>query len=320
MPKPTKLVVQIPCLNEEAALPVTLGALPREFAGVDSVEVLIINDGSTDRTVEVARDLGVEHVVEFKTNRGLARAFVAGLRRAHELGADYLVNLDADNQYNTGDIGELLAPLIAGEADMVVGERPIEAIKSFSYIKKKLQAAGSWVVRRLSHTDIRDSASGFRAMNRKAMANLFIFSDYTYTHESLIAAGESDLRVTGVPIRVNEDVLRPSRLMKSPGGYIYRSGVTILRFYLLYNPRPFLVGAAAFMGLLALAIGVRFLVYYALGEGGGHMQSLILGGILATGSMMCTTLAILADIVRINRKLLQTILSERRGREEEGRD
>lgn len=310
--RPLRLIIQIPCLNEEKSLPITFAALPREFDGIGSVEVLVINDGSTDRTVEVARNLGVQHILDFKTNQGLAKAFVAGLNEAARLGADYVVNLDADNQYIAADIPKLLAPLLADQADIVVGERPISAIQTFSYTKKKLQNFGSWVVRRLSKTNVRDSPSGFRAFNRKAMLRLFIFSEYTYTHESLIAARDSDLRVVGVPIGVNREVLRPSRLMRSTKSYILTSGGTILRFYLLYHPRPLFNSAGLFLGLLGLFGLARFLIYYAIGLGDGHVQSLIVASVLLTGAMLSLMLAIFSDIVRINRKLLQAVLSELR--------
>lgn len=305
-----KLVIQIPCYNEEDSLPVTLAAVPDRIAGMGQVEVLVINDGSQDRTVEVARKHGVEHILDLGGHVGLAKAFLAGLREALRLGADYVVNLDADNQYCADDIPKLLRPLMEGTADIVVGERPIDEIDSFSPLKKRLQIIGSWVVRRLSGTDVRDSPSGFRAFNRRAMMRLFIFNDYTYTHESLIAAGDSGLRVVGVPIRVNPTVLRPSRLMTGLASYLAKSANTILRFYLLYNPRQLLNTLALAMGIGALALMVRFLVYYFLGEGQGHIQSLILASILATGGMLNFMLAVISDIVHINRKLLQAVLGE----------
>jgi glycosyltransferase involved in cell wall biosynthesis len=307
-----RLIVQIPCLNEEESLPTTLAALPRSIEGVDTVEVMVINDGSTDRTVEVARSLGVEHILSFKTNQGLAKAFTAGLREAARLGADYVVNLDADNQYDARDIPKLIEPLREGRADIVVGERPIEAIRHFSFVKKKLQQAGSWVVRRLSKSNVRDSPSGFRAFNRKAMLRLFIFNEYTYTHESLIAAGDSDLKVVGVPIRVNPEVLRPSRLMKSTGRYVWISGRTILRFYLLYNPRTIFNSIGVLAGLLGAFLMVRFLYFYVIGDGAGHVQSVIVGGVFLTASMLSFILAVFSDIMRINRKLMQETLSELR--------
>jgi len=310
-----KLIVQIPCLNEEDTLPATLAAIPRSFDGVDSVEILVINDGSTDRTVEVARNLGVEHVLNFKTNQGLAKVFIAGLREAARLNADYVINLDADNQYDARDIPKLIAPLQAGRADIVVGERPIDKIEHFSYTKKKLQQLGSWVVRRLAHCDVRDSPSGFRAFNRKAMLRLFIFNDYTYTHESLIAAKDSDLKVVGVPIHVNPGVARPSRLMKNAASYVFLSGGTILRFYLLYNPRTIFNGFGLISGGLGGFLMLRFLYFYLTGDGSGHVQSVIVGGVLLIASMLAFILAVFSDIMRINRKLIQEALAElRQGR------
>ncbi len=309
---PAKLIVQIPCLNEEHALPATLAALPRSFRGIDQVEVLVISDGSTDRTVEVARNLGVEHILDFKTHRGLSRVFTAGLREAARLGADYLVNLDADNQYNAADIPKLLEPLLEGRADMVVGERPIQQIEDFSYLKKKLQRLGSWTVQHLSRTNVKDTPSGFRAFNRKAMLRLFVFNDYTYTQESLIAATDANLVVEGVPIRVNATVLRPSRLMKSTWQYVLQSASTILRFYLLYHPGPLFIGFGSVSSLLGAFLVGRFLYFYMTGDGDGHIQSLVIAGVLLTAGMLSFMLTVVSDIVRTNRKLLQEALWEMR--------
>ncbi len=310
MPTATsRLIIMIPCLNEELALPTTLAALPREVPGVDSVEILVINDGSTDRTVEVARECGVHHILDFRTREGLARAFTAGLNHAARLGADYVVNLDADNQYDARDIPKLLKPLQDGLADMVVGERPIGEIAHFSPIKKTLQGMGSWVVRRLSGTTVRDSPSGYRAFNRRAMSRLFIFGDYTYTHESLVAAAESGIRVVGMPIRVNPGVMRPSRLMKSTFRYVITSSLTILRFYLLYNPQNLFLGVAVAAALPGLGLFARFFYYYVTAGGQGHIQSLIVGAVLLMASMFSFILAVFADIMRINRKLTQMVLS-----------
>ncbi len=299
----------IPCLNEEESLPTTLASLPERVPGIDRIEVLVINDGSEDRTVEVAREWGVHHILDFRTHEGLARTFTAGLAQAARLGADYLVNLDADNQYDAHDIPKLLNPLQEDRADMVVGERPIGEIEHFSPLKKALQCFGSWVVRSLSRTTVRDSPSGYRALNRKAMLRLFIFGEYTYTHESLIAAAESDLRVVGVPIRVNPGVLRPSRLMKSTLRYVITSSVTILRFYVLYNPSTLFLGTALSAGLLGSALFIRFFYFYLTAGGQGHVQSLIVGAVLLIAAMLCVILAVFADIMRINRKLTQRVLS-----------
>jgi glycosyltransferase involved in cell wall biosynthesis len=304
-----KLIIQIPCWNEEEALPTTLAALPRTIPGIGSVEILVISDGSADRTVEVARNLKVEHVLDFKHHQGLAKTFTAGLSEASRLGADYVVNLDADNQYCADDIPKLLAPLLAGECDVVVGERPIQNIEHFSPIKKKLQHLGSWTVRRLSGVDVKDTPSGFRAYNRRAMLRLFIFNEHTYTQESLISATDSGLHVIGVPIRVNPGVMRPSRLMKNIWSYIASSAGVILRFYMVYKPQGVFLGFALLSGMLGAGLWVRFLYFYFTGAGGGHVQSLILAAVLLTAGMLSFILAVVADIMRTQRRLLQEILS-----------
>ena len=238
-----KLIVQIPCWNEEATLPVSYAALPREVPGIDEIETLVIDDGSTDRTVEVARSLGVDHVLQLVTHQGLARAFERGIAECLRLGADVVVNTDADNQYCAEDLPALVAPIVAGEADYVVGDRRVEELAHFSWIKKKLQRFGSYVVRVASRTEIPDTTSGFRAMSRRALLELSVHSSYTYTHETLIQAGRKDLPVKSVPVRVNATPLRPSRLFRSIPRYVLRSGHTILRIYVIYN------AFAVFMGL-----------------------------------------------------------------------
>lgn len=307
-----KLIIVIPCLNEQETLPVTLAALPREVAGVGKPEVLVVNDGSTDSTVETARRLGVDHILDLKRRQGLARAFQAGLLEAARLGADYAVVLDADNQYNAADIPLLLEPLERGEADIVVGERPIASIDTFSPVKKALQRLGSWVVRRLSGAPVRDTPSGYRSYNRRAMLRLVIFDDYTYTQESLIAARDAGLRVTGVPIRVNAEVLRDSRLIKSVTGYVLRSALTILRSYLLYNSAGLLALAGAGLGAAGLLGVGRFLYYFLTGDGDGHVQSLVLSAVLLTAAMLLAVLAVLSEVLRANRRLLQLTLTELR--------
>lgn len=307
-----KLLIVIPCLNEQDALPITLAALPREIPGVGRPQVLVVNDGSTDATVETARKLGVEHVLDLKRRQGLARAFQAGLLEAARLGADFAVVLDADNQYNANDIPRLLEPLERGEADIVVGERPIDSIDTFSPVKKLLQRAGSWVVRKLSGADVRDTPSGFRSYNRRAMLRLVIFDDYTYTQESLIAARDAGLRVAGTPIRVNREVLRESRLMKSISGYVSRSALTIARSYLLYNTAGLLAAAGAALGAVG-ALGVlRFLYFFVTGDGDGHVQSLVLSAALLIAAMLLVVLAVLSEVLRANRRLLQLTLTELR--------
>ncbi len=304
-----KLIIQIPCWNEEQALPTTLAALPRTIPGIGVVEVLVISDGSTDRTVEVARNLKVEHVLDFKHHQGLAKTFTAGLNEASRLGADYVVNLDADNQYCADDIPKLLAPLLEGKADIVVGERPIESIQHFSLIKKKLQHLGSWTVRRLSGVNVKDTPSGFRAFNRRALLRLFIFNEYTFTQESLISAVDSGLHVVGVPIRVNPGMMRPSRLMKNIWYYVASNAGIILRFYLVYKPGGVFLGLTLLSGLVGGALWVRFLYFYFTGSGSGHVQSLVLAAVLLTAAMLSFILAVLADIMRTQRRLLQEVLS-----------
>lgn len=302
----TKLIIQIPCYNEEGTLPITLAELPREVPGIDTVEWLVIDDGSTDRTVQVAVDNGVDHVVQLPKNRGLAVGFMAGLDSCLRLGADVIVNTDADNQYNAADIPKLVAPILAGEAEIVVGARPIEEIEHFSPSKRLLQRLGSWAVRTASGTDIPDAPSGFRAMTREAAMRLNVFSAYTYTLETIIQAGQKGMAITSVPIRVNED-LRPSRLVKSSGSYVRRSIGTMARIFMTYKPMEFfIVPGSVFFGLGLLA-GARFLLYYALGEGGGHIQSVMLAAVLLVIGFQLIVFGLLAELMGVNRKLLEDI-------------
>ena len=304
-----KLIIQIPCWNEEEALPTTLAALPRSIAGIGRVEVLIIDDGSVDGTVQTARRFNVDHILELKRHQGLAKAYMAGLSEAAKLGADYVVNLDADNQYCADDIPKVIAPLLEGKADIVVGERPISQMEHFSFVKKKLQNLGSWAVRRLSGVNVKDTPSGFRAYNRRSLMRLFIFNEYTASQESLISATDSGLHVVGVPIRVNPGMMRPSRLMKSIWQYVLSNAAIVLRFYLIYKPKGVFLGASAVSALLGVALWVRFLYFYFTGSGGGHVQSLVLSAVLLTASMLCFILAVLADIMGTQRRLLQEALS-----------
>lgn len=301
-----KLIIQIPCYNEAETLSMALTALPRQVLGFDTVEWLIIDDGSQDDTVRVARKCGVDHVVHHTRNQGLARAFMSGLDACLRLGADVIVNTDADNQYNADDIPALIAPILAGQADIVVGARPIETIEHFSPAKKLLQKLGSWVVRVASKTDIPDAPSGFRAMSRAAAQRLMVFNDYTYTLETIIQAGQKNMAITSIPIRVNED-LRPSRLVKSIPSYIKRSIFTIVRIFVVYRPFRFfgMIGAVLFgAGVL---IGLRFLWFYFSGQGEGHIQSLILAGALLVMGFQTLLVAFLADLLAANRKLLEDI-------------
>ncbi len=308
----SKLIIQIPCLNEEKTLPVTYAAIPKSLEGIEEIELLVINDGSTDRTIEVARELGVHHVLDLKTHRGLAEAFMEGLLESARLGADYVVNLDADNQYNADDIPKLLEPLLQNKADIVVGERPIKDIETFSWLKRKLQRAGSFVVGKLSKTAVKDTPSGFRAFNRKTMLKLHVFNTYTYTHESLINATESGLRVVGVPVSVNKEVLRGSRLIKSTFKYIIINGLNISRLYLLYNPYPIFITFFFIFGLIGVILLGRFGYHYLTTDGTGLIQSLIIAAISLTLSIISLMMGVFSDILRLNRKLLQKILNELR--------
>jgi len=303
-----KLIIQIPCLNEAGTLAIALKDLPRQVEGFDTVEWLIIDDGSTDDTVRVARENGVDHVVRHTRNQGLARGFMTGLDACLRLGADVIVNTDADNQYNAQDIPALTAPVLAGVADIVVGARPIETIEHFSPVKKMLQKLGSWVVRVASKTDIPDAPSGFRAMSRSAAQRLMVFNDYTYTLETIIQAGQKNMAITSVPIRVNGD-LRPSRLVKSIPSYIKRSIVTIVRIFVIYRPFRFFVSIGGVLFSIGFVIGLRFLAYYIQGDGGGHVQSLILATMLMGMGFQTILIAFLADLLAANRKLVEEIRS-----------
>jgi len=301
-----KLVIQIPCFNEEETLPITLDALPRSVDGFDVVEWLVIDDGSTDRTVEVAREHGVDHVVRVHGNRGLANAFRTGIQASLRCGADVIVNTDADNQYCADDIPKLTAPVLAGQAEMVIGTRPISAISHFSLQKKILQKVGSGVVRAFSHTHVADAPSGFRAFSRDAAQRLNVYSDYTYTLETIIQAGWQRMRVVSVPIRTNAD-LRPSRLLKSIAMYVRASAVTMIRSFVAYRPFHFF-GIAGVLSLAGgLALGGRFLWFYWSGHGGGHVQSLILTAVLLITGFLLVMVALLADLVSVNRKLLEKV-------------
>lgn len=303
-----KLIIQIPCFNEAGTLGIALAELPREVPGFDQVEWLIIDDGSTDNTVEVAKAHGVDHVVSHTTNQGLAKGFMTGLRACLERGADVIVNTDADNQYNAADIPALTAPVVARKADIVVGARPIATIEHFSPIKKLLQKLGSWVVRVASKTNIPDAPSGFRAMSRHAAQSLVVFSTYTYTLETIIQAGQKGMAITSVPVRVNGD-LRPSRLVKSIRSYIQRSIITIIRVFAIYRPFRFFgsIGMALFGA--GLIIGGRFLYKFLTNEGGydGHIQSLILASSLLIIGFQTVLIAFVADLLSANRKLMEEV-------------
>jgi glycosyltransferase involved in cell wall biosynthesis len=301
-----KLVIQIPCYNEEQVLPSTLAALPRQVAGFDSVEWLVIDDGSTDRTVEVARQAGADHVESLPRNQGLARAFVAGLEACLKAGADVIVNTDADNQYDAASIPALVQPILAGRAQIVIGERPIMEVREFSLVKKLLQRLGSAAVRIASNTRIPDAPSGFRAMHAEAALSLCVFSDYTYTLETIIQAGRKNIAIASVPVAVNGPT-RPSRLVRSIPSYVRRSLLTIARIFILYKPlRFFLYLGTAFL-LPGLFLGLRFLLHYLAGDGQGHVQSLILAAVLLVTAVVVYASGILADLVAANRVLLEEI-------------
>ncbi len=299
-----KLIIQIPCYNEEETLEIALNDLPRQLEGIDEIEYLIINDGSHDRTVEVARKWGVHHVVNFNQNRGLAKGFMAGLDGCLRNGADIIVNTDADNQYCAQDIAALIAPILEGRADMVIGERPIDQTEHFSYLKKKLQHFGSWVVRKASNTDIPDAPSGFRALSREAAMHINVVNDYTYTLETIVQAGRQRIPITSVPVRTNEE-LRPSRLFSSIWGYVKRSMLTIIRAYAMYKPLKCFTYIACIPTLIGLGYIFRFLLYYLMGTNGGHVQSLILGCTLLIMGFLTFMIGIVSDVIAANRKILE---------------
>lgn len=301
-----KLIIQIPCLNESETLAIALAELPREVAGFDTVEWLIIDDGSTDNTAEVARRNGVHHVVRHPVNRGLAVGFMSGLEACLRLGADVIVNTDADNQYCGADIPKLTAPVLAHEADIVIGARPIDETAHFSWIKKKLQRLGSWAVRVASKTDVADAPSGFRAISREAAMRLNVFSAYTYTLETIIQAGQSNLRILSVPIRTNGD-LRPSRLVKSISSYVRRSLGTILRVFVIYRPLALFVYVGSVFMTIGVIAGVRFLYYYLANGGEGHIQSVILASLCVTLGMLLYMMGLIGELIATNRKLLERI-------------
>ncbi len=302
-----KLIIQIPCYNEEATLPLALADLPRSLPGVDVIEVLIIDDGSTDQTVEVARVSGVQHIVRHKRNRGLASAFQSGLEAALAAGADVIVNTDADNQYCGADIAKLVAPVVADQADIVVGDRGVAASEHFSPLKRFLQTLGSAVVQRAAGIPIPDATSGFRAFSREAALRLTVLGEYTYTLETLIQAGARGMAVTFVPIRTNPQT-RKSRLMRNIPSFLALQTVTILRFYTMYRPlRVFMTTGAVLIGA-ALALGLRFLFYYIAGRGAGHVQSLILAAILSIIGFQVGLIGLVADSVSMNRRMLEETL------------
>ncbi len=305
----TRLIVQIPCLNEAETLPETLADIPRQIPGIDSVEILIIDDGSMDDTSEVARAHGAEHVIRNTANKGLAYSFQRGLEACLARGADIIVNTDGDNQYCGEDIKRLVEPILAGRADMAVGDRRTGQIAHFSPLKKQLQRLGSGFVRRMSGTDVADAVSGFRAFSAQAARSLTVRSSFSYTTETLIQAGKKNLTIVSVPVRTNA-VTRPSRLFRSIPQFLMRSGQTMLRVYAMYEPlRIFLWVGFVLMGLGLLPVA-RFLVHYALGDGSGMVQSLILGGVLFLMGTLSAMFALIADLVAYNRQLIELTLEK----------
>ncbi len=302
-----KLIIQIPCFNEAESLPETLMALPRSLPGVSAVEYLVIDDGSTDGTSEVARRWGVHHIVRHRRNRGLAAAFQTGIDAGLAAGADIIVNTDADNQYDGRDIAALVEPILDGRADIVIGDRQVRSNAHFGPVKRKLQAVGSAVVQKLAGARIPDAVSGFRAISRAAAQRICIVSSFSYTTEMLIQAGRNRMAILSVPIRTNA-VVRPSRLFGSIPQFIMNTGLTIARAYAMYNPLRLFVVMGALATLLGLGPILRFLWFFAIGDGDGHVQSLILGGVLLTLGMLSMMLGIVADLVGRNRQLLETML------------
>jgi glycosyltransferase involved in cell wall biosynthesis len=302
-----KLIIQIPCFNEAATLPPTLRDLPRTLPGIDVIEYLIIDDGSRDDTARVAREHGVHHVVQFERNRGLAAAFRAGIEESLRQGADYIVNTDADNQYQATDIATIVRPLVEGRAELVVGDRGVSELPNFSYLKRRLQVLGSWVIGRAANLRTPDATSGFRAMTREAALKTVVLSDYSYTLESLIHAGSRKAAVESVRIGINPQT-RPSRLMKSIPHYIRKSGVTILRVYTMYRPLRVFMTLGLLMVLAGCVPGIRFLWFYFNGDRVGHVQSLILAAILIIVGFQVVFIGLLADLIANNRKMLEETL------------
>ena len=311
-----KLIIQIPCYNEAEALPETLAQLPRRLDGIDQVEVLVIDDGSRDDTAAVAEACGVDHVLRLPHHAGLAEAFAAGLDACLRLGADFIVNTDADNQYHAGDIPRLVAPLLRGQAELVLGDRGVATLETFSPFKRRLQVIGSRVVSRAAGLDVPDAATGFRAMTRDVALHTVVLSDYSYTLETLIQAGNRKTRVLSVPVRTNPPK-RPSRLMSGTGEYLKHSSATIIRSYAMYRPLRVFFTTGSIIFLIGFALAVRFLVYFFQGQGSGHVQSLILAAVLLIVGFQTWLIGLLADLISKNRRLMEEVLWRVRG---EGKD
>ncbi len=306
-----KLIIQIPCLNEAGTLPETLAEIPRHIDGVDAIEILLLDDGSTDGSAEVARQHGVDHVVRSTRSRGLAATFKAGIDAALGLGADIVVNTDGDNQYPGSAIAALVGPILRGEADMVVGDRQVASVEHFSFTKKKLQTLGSWVVQQVSGTDVPDTTSGFRAFTRQTAQRLNLVSDYTYTLETIIQAGKKKLAIAHVPIEARQT--RPSRLIRSNWDYVKRSASTIVRIYAMFEPLKFFSYVSAAFIVPGIFLGLRYLYFReVLGEGQGHIQSVVLAGVLLILGFMIFLIGLLADINASSRRLLEEVLYRQR--------
>ena len=301
-----KLIIQIPCFNEAETLEVTLNDLPKHIDGIDEIEYLIIDDGSHDKTAEVAKKWGVHYVVRFRRNKGLAKGFMAGLDACLKNGADIIVNTDADNQYCGADIETLVRPILDKKAHIVIGERPIDDTEHFTPLKKKLQHFGSWVVRKASKTTIPDAPSGFRAYSREAAMRINVINDYTYTLETIVQSGREKMAVMSVPIRTNPE-LRESRLFHSMWGYIKKSMLTIVRTYLMYRPLYFFFMLGSILALVGVGFFVRYFVFFCSGEGGGHLQSLILASTLLIVGFQTIVVGLLGDVISANRKILQDV-------------
>jgi glycosyltransferase involved in cell wall biosynthesis len=303
----TKLIIQIPCYNEGETLGITLDALPRAVPGIERVEWLIVDDGSTDATAEVARRHGVDHIVRLPVNQGLARAFMAGITQSLAADADIIVNTDADNQYCAADIPKLIQPILEGRASMVIGARAIANIDHFSPQKKFLQRLGSWVVRVASGTQVPDAPSGFRAFAREAAMQLNVFDTHTYTLETIIQAGRRGIPIVSVPIRTNPD-LRPSRLIRSLPGYVLRSAVTILRSFATYKPLRFFAGIGILLSAAGLVLALRYVYLILIGEGAGHVQSVVLSALLMGMGVFTGLIGVVADLIAVNRQLMEKLL------------
>lgn len=302
-----KLIIQVPCFNEEDSIPVTFRNLPDKIVGIDTIEYLLIDDGSTDRTSEVAKKLGFHHIVNILKNKGLANAFKAGIDECLKLGADIIVNTDADNQYDGNCIKDIIYPILNGRADAVIGQRPINEIKEFSFLKKKMEKLGSWVVGLVSGIKISDAPSGFRAFSREAALKINIISKYTYTLENIIQMGRKNLTVISVPVKVNKNT-RNSRLVKNNFNYIFRSLITIIRIFAIYKPLRFFAMLSLLPFIACIVLFVRFIIFYAMGFGNLLIKSLITGGVLLIFSMIIVTIGLLSDIISTNRFLIEDIL------------